>query len=295
MHRKGIHCGSTAMGDALRHQGLDLPEEQVFGLGSGLAFALYDGNGSLTPPQATRFFAGRSISFEQDLCDAIGADLQSRSYLLADQAQLKELDLVYTDLLELPYLKVRGHWFGHLVVIAGFTEDQVLVWDNELEGTQSLAKTQLQKAMCGPTPAGLQGLGVTVLHVESAPAKVPEGAARKAILRNALQMTEQAAPNEGVEGIEQLAREFDEWRKAPDWERRARLAAQVIETRGCGGGLFRRMYARFLKQSLPALEPLCLRAADAWTAFATKLETRQIKACAEAERALWSRALELCE
>jgi hypothetical protein len=295
MHRKGIHCGSTAMGDALRAKGLDLPEEQVFGLGSGAAFKLYDGDGSLTPPQATRFFVGRSLSFEQDLCDAIGANLQSRSYLLADQAELHELDLVYTDLLELPYLKVRGHWFGHLVVIAGFEKDQVLVWDNELEGTQKLPKQQLQKAMSGPTPAGLRGLGVTVLHLESAPKEVPENAAKKAILRNALQMTEQAALGEGVEGIEQLAREFDQWRKVPDWERRARLVSQVIETRGCGGGLFRRMYARFLKQSLPALEPLCLRAADAWTAFAQKLETPQIKACAAAERALWSRALELCE
>jgi hypothetical protein len=294
MHRKGIHCGSTAMGDALRAKGLDLPEEQVFGLGSGAAFRLYDGDGSLTPPQATRFFVGRSLSFEEDLCDTLGADLQSRSYALAGHAGLNELDLVHTDLLELPYLKVRGHWFGHLVVIAGFLDDQVLVWDNELEGTQKVPRKQLLKAMCAPTP-GFHASGATVLHVESAPKEVPADAARKAILRNALQMTEQAAPQEGIEGIEQLARELDEWRKAPDWERRARLASQVIETRGCGGGLFRRMYARFLKQSLPALEPLCLKAADAWTAFAEKLETRQIQACADAERALWSRALELCE
>ena len=36
MHRKGLHCGSTAMGDALRRLGLDLPEETIFGLGAGL-------------------------------------------------------------------------------------------------------------------------------------------------------------------------------------------------------------------------------------------------------------------
>jgi hypothetical protein len=294
MHRKGIHCGSTAMGDALRLQGLDLPEEQVFGLGAGLAFSLHDGDTKLTPPQAGRLFVGRSASFESDLCETLGASLEERHYATADEAELEPGDLVYTDLFQLPYLGAHGHWFGHLIVVQDLQQDEVTVWDNELPEPQRLARTQLLKALSEAAPVQ-HGTGVTVLHVNSVHQGLPAGAARKAILRNALQMTEQAAPGEGVQGIDQLAEEFDGWRKADDWPRRARLAAQVIEKRGCGGGLFRRMYARYLQQSLPELAPLCLRAADAWTAFAGKLETPQIQACAEAERALWSRALELCE
>jgi hypothetical protein len=294
MHRKGIHCGSIAMGDALRAKGLDLPEEQVFGLGAGLAFSLHDGDTSLTPPQGGRFFVGRSASFESDLCELLEANLEERHYESAEQADLKPGDLVYTDLFQLPYLGAHGHWFGHLIVVDKIEGSEAFVWDNEQPERQNIGKSQLLKALSEAAPVQ-HGTGVTVLHVNSVHETLPADAARKAILRNALQMTEQAAPGEGLNGIEQLAEEFDGWRKAEDWPRRARLAAQVIEKRGCGGGLFRRMYARFLKQSLPALEPLCLKAADAWTAFAEKLETRQIQACADAERALWSRALELCE
>jgi hypothetical protein len=294
MHRKGIHCGSTAMGDALRVQGLDLSEEQVFGLGAGLGFSLHDGDTQLAPPQAGRFFVGRSASFESDLCETVQATLTERSYESAAKAELRELDLVYTDLFELPYLDAHGHWFGHLVVVAGFAGSEVTLWDNEQPQAQPIAKGQLLKALSEAAPVQ-RGCGVTVLHVESAPKAVPVDAASKAILRNALQMTEQAAPGEGVEGIEQLAREFNSWRDAADWPRRARLASQVIEKRGCGGGLFRRLYARFLEQELPELAPLCFKAADSWTAFAEKLDGGALAACAKAERALWSRALELCE
>jgi hypothetical protein len=294
MHRKGIHCGSTAMGDALRVQGLDLPEEQVFGLGAGLGFYLCDGDTALKPPQAGRFFVGRSSSFESDLCESLGATLTERHFESAQKAELHELDLIYTDLFELPYVGAHGHWFGHLIAVEGFTQGEVIVWDNEQAEPQKVSRNQLLKALSEAAPAP-HGQGVTVLHVTSAPKAVPEGAARKAILRNALQMTEQAAPGEGVEGIEQLAREFDSWRDAADWHRRARLAAQVIEKRGCGGGLFRGLYARFLEKELPELAPLCLEAADAWTGFAEKLDVKGIAACAAAERALWSRALELCE
>src|SRR5438128_12572893 len=86
MHRKGFHCGSTAMGDALRLKGLDLPETLVFGLGAGLGFALYDGDTTLVPPQASRFFVGRSATFERDLCDTLGARLDAAHFGSAEEA-----------------------------------------------------------------------------------------------------------------------------------------------------------------------------------------------------------------
>jgi len=53
----------------------------------------------------------------------------------------------------------------------------------------------------------------------------------------------------------------------------------VIEVRGNGGGLFRRLYARFLREAeslgvreAGPLAPLCLSAADAFTALARELE-----------------------
>src|SRR5260370_18893157 len=130
MHRKGIHCGSTAMGDALRVQGLDLPEDQVFGLGAGLGFSLHDGDTSLTPAQAARFFVGRSASFERDLCEATSANLIETHFDRAADVPLRKHDLLFTNLRELPYLDAHGHWFGHLVMV-GEVDPLLLLWDNE--------------------------------------------------------------------------------------------------------------------------------------------------------------------
>ena len=63
-HRKAVHCGSGTLASALAHRGLSLSEPMVFGLGAGLGFALHEGE---PPQQASRFFVGRSPSFEQDL------------------------------------------------------------------------------------------------------------------------------------------------------------------------------------------------------------------------------------
>jgi hypothetical protein len=293
MHRKGIHCASTAMTDALRVQGFELAEEQAFGLGAGLGFSLHDGDTSLTPPQPGRFFIGRSATFEHDLCDALGVRLREKHFASAREATLQPHDLLYTDLIELPYVGAHGHWFGHVVMVGDIGRDQIQLWDNEQAEPQPISREQLAKALCEAAPVQ-RGPGVTVLHVESAPAAVPEGAARKAILKNARQMTRPASPGEGLRGLEQLVRELDGWRHAPDWHRRGRMAFQVIEKRGCGGGFFRRLYARFLETAAPALAPLCWKAADAWTTFAEKMDTSSVAACLEAERALWSRALEVC-
>jgi hypothetical protein len=279
--------------DALRVQGLDLDEALVFGLGAGLGFSLHSGDTSLTPPQAGRFMVGRSADFERNVCEAIGARLREKRFASAREAALQPHDLLYTDLLELPYVGAHGHWFGHLVMVGDIGRDQITLWDNERAEPQPISREQLAKALSDAAPVP-HGKGVTVLHVESAPKGVPAGAARDAIAKNARQMLEPASPSEGLRGIELLQGEFDSWREAPDWHRRARLAFQVIEKRGCGGGFFRRLYARFLEAAAPELAPLCWTAADAWTAFAEKMDTSCIAACLDAERALWSRALEVC-
>src|SRR5438132_8496247 len=188
MHRKGLHCGSTAMGDALRRLGLDLPEETIFGLGAGLGFSLHNGDVALSPPQASRFLVGRSASFESDLCRSTGATLHPEHFADANAAweridellRRDELPLVYVDLFELPYMGAHGHWFGHLIAVAS---PQALVWDNEFAEPQRIEPAQLRRALCNPEP--VRGEGCTVLRVTGPP---HPGGSGPAVLRNALQM-----------------------------------------------------------------------------------------------------------
>jgi hypothetical protein len=287
MHRKGFHCGSTAMGDALRTLGLDLPEELLFGLGAGLAFSVHEGDTTLTPPQASRFFVGRSATFEKDLCAALHVELHEESFATASEAWLrieellreKKLPLAYTDLCELPYTGSHGHWFGHLIAVAS---PEALVWDNGYHEPQAISPEQLQRALCTAKPE--RGQGCTVLHLSGKPRKAP---LQPSIAKNALQMD--------VAAIRRFADEFPRWQALPDWPRIERLAGQVVEVRGTGGGLFRRAYAQFLLDAgHPGLAAVCTEAAQAWTDLARHADADHARACAEAEAALWTRARELC-
>ena len=297
-HRPAVHCGSGTLGAALAHRGLALSEPMVFGLGAGLGFALHEGE---PPHQASRFFVGRSPSFEEDLCALLGAELSVEQYdkPAAAWARCCELvaqgkpALVYTDLFELPYMGARNHWYGHLVAVIGHEGDEALISDNERPEPLRVPIAALQRALGGPAPVPVDG--ISVLSLGEVPAVAPKRA-RDAVLLQAVRLTEEAAPRTGVPGLHALADELPAWKDEPDADRCFRLAAQVIEQRGNGGGLFRRMYAQFLEEAgLPELSALCARSADAFTALAQRLTPERARACAAAEEALWKRWLEVIE
>jgi len=283
MHRKGLHCGSTAMGDALRVRGLDLPEPLLFGLGAGLGFSVHEGDTTLQPPQPSRFFVGRSPTFERDLCDAVQASLHEAHFEDADRAWRHierllndgELPLVYTDLAELPYTDSHAHWFGHLIAVASA---EALVWDNGYDDPQRINPGQLRKALCNPTPE--RGGGCTVLHVAGTPKAPTQLTSAVDLQRRRMRAV--------LPAIRAFARELPQWRARSDWQRIGRLTGQVIEVRGTGGGLFRRMYAQFLGDAgFAEMAMLCKEAADAWTELTLHPDAEHALACAEAEEALW--------
>src|SRR5437763_4808003 len=297
-HRKSVHCGSGTLVSALAHRGLFLSEPMAFGLGAGLGFALHEGG---PPQQASRFFVGRSPSFEEDLCASVGAELSVEQYdrPAAAWARCCELigqgkpALVYTDLFELPYMGARNHWYGHLVAVIGHEGDEAILSDNERHEPVRIAIAALLRALGGPAPVPVDG--ISVLSLGELDPGAPKRT-RNAVLLQALRLTEEAAPRTGVPGLRTLAEELPSWQEQPDAERCFRLAAQVIEQRGTGGGLFRRLYAQFLEEAdLVELSRLCNRSADAFSALAQRVAPENARACADAEEALWKRALDLLD
>src|SRR5438445_13618552 len=297
-HRKAVHCGSGTLAAALAHSGVALSEAMVFGLGAGLGFALHEGE---PPQQASRFFVGRSPSFEQDLCDSLGAELVNESYdkPAAAWARCCEIiaqskpALVYTDLFELPYMGARNHWYGHLVAVIGHEGDDAIVSDNERPGPTRVPIAALLRALGGPAPVPVDG--ISVLSLGEIDPTAPKRT-REAVLLQAVRLTEEAAPRTGVPALRALAEELPSWKELPDADRCFRLAAQIIEDRGTGGGLFRRLYARFLEEAgFAELSRSCTRSADAFSALAQRLAPENARACAQAEEALWARAIDLVE
>jgi len=323
-HARGIHCGSTALRNLLAARGLELSEALVFGLGAGLGFSLHDGARGLVPPLPERFFVGRSLSFEEDLCAAIGAQLEVLRFE-SPQAAWSDArariargqgPLAYVDLMELPYLGAHGHWYGHLIALAGALgageRESVLVGDNERAELQEVPLPAMLAAFSAASPAPSDEkvlLAIGGVHALSA-AELREACARALWLQGRrlrdssprdLQVW-RGAPALGFLAGEPALRAFPDeiraWAGAADLARRLKFGAQVIEVRGNGGGLFRRLYATFLEEAAALgvaqaapLIPLCLRAADAFTALAVELE--RLRAQAQSADGLHANDLEL--
>ncbi len=267
------------MADALRLIGISVSEPMALGLGAGVSFMMFEGS-SLSP---TSFFLGRSITYERDLCRLLGIDFMERSVASFSDAWTEmrglidggEAVLLLSDVKFLPHYETNTHFNGHRIVLAGYeTErDCALVADTHFPGLREVPMALFEASVTSDAPP------LTTTDVMFATLSRPAGsvdlsqAARIAIRENAANELEENT-SAGVGGVERLARKLPKWGDAPDWVWRARFAYQVIEKRGNGGGLFRRLYARFLDEIGEAsLSGLAFEAAESWTALGLELKT----------------------
>ncbi len=285
-HRPGVHCGSTALADALRARGLDLSEAMVFGLGAGLGFYYLTG-ASLSP---THSIYGRQLPLETTACEVLGAPMRERTEhdpALAWQAVKDALGrglapVLSTDIRFLPYYRTQVPFNGHRVALAGHDEARGLAFvaDTEREGLVEVALADLEQARASD---GLP-LGYTArlwLEVDAPPRPPPmRQAVSSALRRQAEHMLLESNDWAGLPGLERFAEELPRWpeRSAGEADRAwcLRFAYQSIEKRGTGGGNFRLLYAQFLDEAAahhPALDRLGLAPrmrglAAAWTRLA---------------------------
>lgn len=287
-HRPGLHCGSTALCDALRVRGLGLSEPLAFGLGAGLGFH-YVVAPELTP---SRFLIGRSAGLERTACEVLGAPLAERAAggpdeaLAGVRAALARglAPILSTDLARLPYWRARTPFGGHRVVLAGLDEARGIAWlaDTDRPRLEEVRLDALDSARASLAPP-FGAPGRPWLEVDAPPRPRPLAEAVPDALRR--QAAEMLRPGvvAGTEALQRFAHDLPRWpdevRDERDRVRCFRFAYQVIEVRGTGGSLFRRLHARFLREvegEVPGLGALGLAArmealADRWTRLAEGL------------------------
>jgi hypothetical protein len=310
-HRPGVHCGSTALADALRARGLDISEAMAFGLGAGLGF-FYLASPALSP---TRLILGRPWTLERVACEVIGAPVSIRTEDDPARAWAAVRDalgrgiapILSTDLRFLPYWKTSSPFNGHRVLLAGYDEGRgvALLADTEREALQEVSLADLDRARASDgQPLGYTGR--LWMEVDAPPAPVRWREAIGDALRR--QARDMLLPNEGfagVPGMERFVDELPRWHElARDEADRAwcfRFAYQVIERRGTGGGNFRLLYSRFLHEAArhhPAVTALELpgrmeRIAASWTRLANSFKDLSGRAGAAADGSVIAQAREL--
>ncbi len=293
-HRKGGHCGSSALRDLLEHHGLGyrgetLSEGAVFGLGGGLGFS-YVELPAIEPPI---YLVGRTAGLERDLCATldIGLDLRRTDDPDEGWRTLRaELDagrptMIWADIKHLDYLRVRMHNTMHDIVVVGYDADEgiALIADNDREEIErcslaSLAEARSSNAFPAPNrhatwlmywPAELPSpIDAVTRGLDRAVANMRDGGAA---------LTEQepgdtdGAPDEeepgeadagapdlgkGLAGIDLFAGRYVEWpeRLGERLEGALRGLYMFIVKAGTGGAMFRSLHAGFLRDAAGWLE-----------------------------------------
>ncbi|MGI5440963.1 BtrH N-terminal domain-containing protein [Streptomyces shenzhenensis] len=297
--RRTQHCETTALGVLLRHQGLDLSEPMLFGLGSGLSFVYWDSKNMGFP-----FLGGRVKPFEltRNLATRLGLELlvqETVSPRRAWQNVVTPIDAghpvgLQLDSYHLDYFGPKVHFGGHVVAMYGYDDrDAYLVDTAQQGGTVSTSLTSLAEARAARGPMTAKHRSFTLTAPRNLPS--PRGRIVPAITACADAFLDPPIANLGHRGIDKASRLVRTWLQRTDTPQRdLPQAADLMEKAGTGGALFRNLYRDFLAECTQQLDSSHLRtghglyaeAATLWTEVAALItragETGSVQCLAQA-------------
>ena len=249
----GLHCETTALGAVLRHEGIELSEPMLFGLGEGLGFIYWDAKSMDFP-----FLGGRSKPFmiTSTLADRLGLTLRTQETASPRRAWQNVAAAVdagrpvglQLDSYHLDYFTTKVHFGAHFVAMYGYDDTYAYLVDTAQQGgTVSTTRASLERARNERGPMTARNLSYAVVGPR---APVDLGRAiRAAITRNAYAFLNPPIANLGHRGIGKAARQVARWLdRSSDPRRDLGQAATLMERGGTGGALFRAMYRDFLAE-----------------------------------------------
>jgi len=311
VHRPGVHCGSTSLRDVFEFHGHKFSEDIVFGLNCGLGFVYWSMKRAVPPI----FVGGLGSTGIEDICRILGIKWEKKTTTSAKKAwqSVKKLIdndvpvMLQVDMFYLDYWRGKtGHFGGHAIVLAGYDEErgEAYVTDvhNEkieekrredgLFATSLESLAEARSSTFKPFPP--RNAWVTFAFPKEL---VPlEKAIKTAIETNAERFLNPPIKNLGIKGMKHFAKQVIKWpdlirgtvydpiqfkAQIPMLKLNLFLAYAFIEEAGTGGGLFRRIYSRFLREAgqvlnakiLEEASDLMMKSADIWTEIANILLT----------------------
>lgn len=281
----GNHCGSTAMRNLLAHHcGLELSEEMVLGLGSGLDL-LYIRAPEITPPLLV---LGRSATLEIDAAAALQIAYREQPDLDDDHAwQVVRAEvlagrptMLSGDAFYLTYRDFRVHFPAHRFVLVGFDDEDDCAWiaDRIDAAPQRCPLAALRLSRNPPdfistynlwgrfhdTTVGRGLPDALAFALARSARRMLGGDPSQAAIVAALAGGRPVSAASGLEAMRRLAADLPAVTARPDGRAIATYASQCLEKYGTGGGNFRRMYARFLGEARAHVPALVSEAAVGW-------------------------------
>ncbi|MFF4058184.1 BtrH N-terminal domain-containing protein [Streptomyces sp. NPDC001668] len=273
------HCETSALGVLLRHQGIDLSEPMLFGLGRGLSFIYWDSKGMGFP-----FLGGRVKPFEltRNLAEGLGLDLQVRETSSPRKAWANVVEVIdggrpvglQLDSYHLDYFASKVHFGGHVVAMYGYDDQLAHLVDTEQQGgAVSTGLDGLARARAARGPMTARHRSFTLTGQQDLP--VPRDVVLAAITACADTFLHPPIANLGHRGIEKSGKLVPTWlRRSDDPRRDLPQAALLMERAGTGGALFRNLYRDFLAESAELVDSDHLRTGHRLYAEAAALWTQ---------------------
>lgn len=270
----GEHCETTAIGNLLKHDGVELTEPMLFGLGGGLGFIYWKMKTMPVP-----FLGGRTKDLSANLCINLGLALEERKTSSVKKAWKHVIESIdagmpvalQLDCYHLEYFTQKIHFAGHHVAMYGYDEGYAYLVDTRPQG--GAVKTTLQNLACARNERGPMSARNRSYRIEG----TAEGidlceAIPTAIFRNAEEYLNPPIQNLGYKGIQKTSTEIKKWlRSSRDPRADFTHTAVMMERAGTGGALFRNLYRDFLRESYALLQSDPLgEAAEAFSEIARK-------------------------
>ncbi|MGK2937652.1 MAG: BtrH N-terminal domain-containing protein [Solirubrobacteraceae bacterium] len=278
-HRRAGHCGSGALRDLLEHHGLDfgsgpLSEGTVFGLAGGLGFFFAE-IPQIAPPI---YLVGRTGDLERDVAAHLNAEIEVRETddpvegwaWVTDEIDAGRPPMVWADIAELEYLRVRMSNTRHDIVVVDYDSDAQVAWiaDNDRD---ELQRCSLDSLAAARNSSGFPGPNRHTTFLYRWPDRLPDpGIATQRALACAVRNMRTAPASVGgldgglgLAGVAAFCESYPRWPEtfATGMDEVLRGLRVFIVKAGTGGAMFRSLHAEFLREMAGALGGSALLAA----------------------------------
>lgn len=283
-HHQSAHCENGVVSNLMKHNGFNVSEPMVFGIGSGLIFC-YIPLLMVNHAPAITYRALPGFIFKR-FANRVGVKMKREKFNnpVKAKARLDEnlknnnpvgLQVGVYNLVYFPD-EYRFHFNAHNLVVYGKNEDTYLISDPVMETVTTLTDKQLEKVRFAKGAFAPKG---HIYYPISFPKEMKlETAIVKGIKQTCREMLA-PVPIVGVKGIRTIAGLIKKWPKKKGAKVANHYLGQIVrmqEEIGTGGGGFRYIYAAFLQEAsgvlnkpeLKALSKEMTEIGDLWRDFA---------------------------